>query len=82
MTDTTGSEQTPTVEIIVRREGEIIERQLCDTMEEAADLADAWEETAGTEVTVVPITPGEVEEEPAIHERSDDTVTQTSNQME
>ena len=73
MTDITGSDQSPTVEVVARRDGEIILRQLCDTAEEAADLADVWEDMEGVEVVAVPISGRRVDEDtPALHERPDD----------
>lgn len=73
MTDITGSDQSPSVEVVVRRDGEIILRQLCDTAEEAADLADVWEEMEGVEVVEVPVSGARAGEEvPALHKRPDD----------
>ena len=44
--------ETPTLEVRAYREGKLVERALCETEEEAADVVAAWEELEGVECVV------------------------------
>lgn len=44
--------ETPTIEVRVFLHGELIDTQLCETVEEAAALVAAREETAGVECEI------------------------------
>ena len=44
--------ETPTLEVRAYREGKLVERALCETEEEAADVVAAWEELEGLECVV------------------------------
>jgi hypothetical protein len=44
MSDQYAPETTPTIEVRVFRHGELIERQLCESDEEAAALVEQWSE--------------------------------------
>lgn len=56
-------DETPTIEVRVFRHGELVHRQLCESEEEAADVARAWTELDDTEC--------EVEDLSARHQRGD-----------
>jgi len=44
--------EAPTVEVTVYRHGELLHRELCDSAESAADLAEQWEELGDVECLV------------------------------
>jgi len=44
--------ESPTVEVRVYRHGELTHRQLCESVEEAAAVVDAWSELDGVECEV------------------------------
>lgn len=59
-----GSTETPTVEVRVFRDGELIRRELCDSEDDAALVVDEWSEVDGIEVEVDDLTivhrPGDI----------------------
>lgn len=44
--------ETPTLEVLVYRNGELIHREFCESEDEAADVVATWEESPGVECVV------------------------------
>ena len=50
------AKQTPVVEVVVWRDGEVVHRQFCDSEGEAASVAAEWTEVANAEAWVDDLT--------------------------
>jgi hypothetical protein len=68
--------ETPTIEVRVYRDGRLIERELCESDEQAALAVEAWQEVEGVECEIDDLSirhrPGDIlEPEPADVDRAD-----------
>ena len=52
MSEVQGDRTTPTLEVRVLRDGVVIQRELCETDEEANAVAEAWADAEGVRVEV------------------------------
>ena len=46
------SDETPTVEVRIYRDGRLVQRELCESEEDAALVVEKWSEIEGTEFEV------------------------------
>ncbi|MGZ4690561.1 MAG: hypothetical protein ACXVKA_07480 [Acidimicrobiia bacterium] len=64
--------ETPTIEVTVFRDGQVIHRELCQTDEEATAVAEHWSETGAVECQI---------DDLSVHHRASDVLEPSESEL-
>ena len=64
--------ETPTIEVTVFRDGQVIHRELCETDEEATAVAEQWSETGEVECQI---------DDLSVHHRASDVLEPSESEL-